>query len=103
MGVISKLESAGAKVKAAVLKAVAEVDGVVLPDAEKLEPFVAALMNAVVPGSGNVAAIAENSLIALAQVLDAGGAAAEASPARSSSSSRRRATSPTATSPTSWR
>ena len=60
------------------LKAVAEVDGVVLPDAEKLEPFVAALMNAVVPGSGNVAAIAENSLIALAQVLDAGGAAAEA-------------------------
>ena len=79
MSIIAKIEAAAAKVKAAILKGVAEVDGIVLPEAEKYEPFVAALMNAVVPGSGNVAQVAENSLVALAKVLDAGGEAAEAS------------------------
>ena len=76
MSVIAKIEALGAKVKAAVIKAMNEVDGVVLPEAEQLEPFVAALMNAAVPGSGNVAQIAENVLIAGAKVLDAGGQAA---------------------------
>ena len=78
MSIIAKIEAIGEKVRAGILKGISEVDGVVLPEAEKYEPFVAALMNAVVPGSGNVAQIAENSLIALAKVLDAGGAAAEA-------------------------
>jgi hypothetical protein len=78
MSIIAKIEADAAKVKAAVLKGIAEVDGVILPDVEKYEPFVAALMNAIVPGAGNIAQIAENSLIGLAKVIDAGGAAAEA-------------------------
>jgi len=75
---IAKLETIGAKVKAGILKAMSEVDGVVLPEAEKLEPLIAALLNAALPGSGNVAAVAEGALVALAKILDAGGAAAEA-------------------------
>jgi hypothetical protein len=78
MSVIAKVEAIGDKVKAAILKAMAEVDGVILPEAETLEPVLAPLLNAVVPGAGNIAQIAENVLIALAKVLDAGGAAAEA-------------------------
>jgi hypothetical protein len=78
MSIIAKVEAIGEKVKAAILKAMSEVDGVVLPEAATLEPLIAGVLNAVVPGSGNIAQIAENSLIALAKVLDAGGAAAEA-------------------------
>jgi len=77
MSIVSKLEAAGAKVKDAVLKAVSEVDGVVLPDAAKLEPFAAAIAEAVVPGSSSVVVTAENVLLALAKVIDVGGAAAE--------------------------
>lgn len=77
MSIIAKIEADALKVKSAILKAMSEVDGVILPEAEKLEPFLASLMNAVVPGAGNIAQIAENSLIALAKVIDAGGAAAE--------------------------
>ena len=77
LSLVAKLEGMGAKVKAGILKAMSEVDGVVLPEAETLEPLLAAVMNAVVPGSGNVAAVAESALVALAKILDAGGAAAE--------------------------
>ena len=76
-GLVQKLENVAAKVKAAVLKAVSEVDGVVLPEATVLEPLIDQVMNAIVPGSGAVAAIAESGLVALAKILDAGGAAAE--------------------------
>jgi hypothetical protein len=75
---IQKLEADGAKVKAAVLKAVAEVDGVIIPDAAKLEPLAAAVAEAVVPGSSAVVTVAENWLLAGAKLIDAGGAAAEA-------------------------
>lgn len=81
MGVIAKLEAAEAKAKAAILKGLVEAaevtDKTIVPDAEKLEPFIAALMNAACPGSGTAAETAENCLLALAKVIDAGGAAAE--------------------------
>jgi hypothetical protein len=77
VGFVAKIEGDGEKLKAAVLKAMAEVDGVILPEAATLEPFVSALMNAAVPGSGNIAAVAENSLLALAKIIDEGGAVAE--------------------------
>ena len=78
MSLLQNVEAVAAKVKAGFLKVVSEIDGVVVPESEVVEPIVAQLLNAVLPGSGRIADIAEAGLVALAKVLDAGGAAAEA-------------------------
>jgi hypothetical protein len=75
---VQKVEAAAEKLKAGFLKVMQETDGIVVPEAEKWEPMAAAMLDAVLPGSGNIAQIAEDSLVALAKVIDAGGAAAEA-------------------------
>lgn len=76
-GVLKKLVDAGSAVKAAVLKAVSEVDDVVVPDAEKLEPTLDAVANAVAPGSAEYVDLAVSWLEDSAAALDAGGAAVE--------------------------
>lgn len=77
MSMIAKLQADWAKVKAAVTKAVSEVDGVIVPESEVLEPLIAQVAEAVIPGGGAVAQIGENVLLAIAKVIDAGGSAAE--------------------------
>jgi hypothetical protein len=77
-GVISDIEKAGSAVKAAILKAVSEVDNVILPEAEKLQPILDAVAEAVAPGSATYVALAIKWLEDSASVLDAGGSAAEA-------------------------
>ena len=76
---VAKAEADAVKVKNAILKAVQGVDGIVLPEAEKLEPLVAQVAGAVVPGGAAVVNTAYAWLEACAKVLDAGGAAAEQS------------------------
>lgn len=75
--VVLKAEADAVKVKAAILKAVQEVDGVILPEATALEPLVAQVAQAIVPGGAAVVNIAYNWLEISAKALDAGGAAAE--------------------------
>lgn len=74
---IAKAEADAAKVKAAILKAVQEVDGVVLPAAEVYEPLAEQVANAITPGGGAAVAASYALLESVAKVIDAGGAAAE--------------------------
>lgn len=76
-GVISDIVSVGTKVKTAVIKAMTEVDDVVLPDVEDLQPLLDGVAEAVAPGSSTYVNIAVKWLEDCASVLDAGGAAAE--------------------------
>lgn len=76
-GVVKDITSAAEKVKAAVLKAVSEIDGVVLPEAKKLQPTVDAIANAVLPGASEYVDYGIALLEDVASALDAGGAAAE--------------------------
>lgn len=77
-GLLARIEAKAAEVKAAILKGVAEVDGVVIPESEKIEPFIAPLLNQIMPGAGNVANVAEAWLVAGAKLIDTGGAAVKA-------------------------
>jgi hypothetical protein len=78
MGFIADLQLIGSKVKAGFLKAVSEVDGVVLPEAEKLQPLLDAVSEATVPGSSTYVNMAVKWLEDSVAVMDAGGAAVEA-------------------------
>lgn len=71
-------EADSVKVKNAILKAVQEVDSVVLPEADKLEPLIAQVAKSIVPGGDVVVNTAYAGLEIIAKLLDAGGAAAEA-------------------------
>lgn len=75
--IVADAEGAATKVKAALLKAVSEVDNVILPDAAVYEPLVAQVANAIAPGGGKVVDVAYAWLELCAKALDAGGAAAE--------------------------
>jgi RNA polymerase subunit RPABC4/transcription elongation factor Spt4 len=75
--IVADAEADTAKVKAAMLKAVAEVDGVILPDAAKYEPLIAQAATAIAPGGAAVVDTAYAWLEACAKVIDTGGAAAE--------------------------
>jgi hypothetical protein len=77
-GIGAKIKADGEKVKAALLKAMNEVDGVILPEAEVLQPLIDTVANAAVPGSSGIVDIAMKWFEDSAGVLDAGGAAAEA-------------------------
>jgi hypothetical protein len=76
-GVIKDLVAAGSAVKSAILKAVGEVDKVIVPEAEKLQPTLDAVAEAFVPGSSSFVDIAVKWLEDSASALDAGGAAVE--------------------------
>lgn len=76
--IVSDASAVETKVKNAIVKAMQEVDGVVLPDAAKYEPIVAQVAAAIVPQGAAVVTVAYAWLEACAKVLDAGGAAAEA-------------------------
>jgi len=76
-GVLSGIVKKAAKVKTAVIKAVVEIDDVVLPDVEKYEPEVEAVANAIVPGSSEYINIAVSWAEDCAAALDKGGAAVE--------------------------
>lgn len=76
-GVIKDITGAAEKVKAAVLKAVAEVDNVILPETEKLKPTIDAVADALLPGASKYVDYAVALLEDVASALDAGGAAAE--------------------------
>ena len=75
-GVIAKVVAAAEKVKSGLVKAVQDVDGVVVKLAGDA-PEIAAVVNAAVPGAGNFVTLGITALEQLASVLDAGGAAAE--------------------------
>lgn len=74
---IKRAEEDAIKVKNAILKAVSEVDNVVLPEVDKFEPLVAQVASAIAPGSGALINVAYAWLEAGAKLLDAGGAAVE--------------------------
>jgi len=76
-GVLSGIVKKAGKVKTAVIKAVVEIDDVVLPDVEKYEPEVEAVANAIVPGSSEYIQIAVSWAEDCAAALDKGGAAVE--------------------------
>jgi hypothetical protein len=75
--VVATAESDAAKVKSAIIKAMTEIDTVVLPEATKLEPLVQQVADAVAPGGGAIVNVAYAWLESTAKVIDAGGAAAE--------------------------
>src|SRR5208337_2035888 len=77
--IVADAEADAVKVKTAMLKAVAEIDGVILPEAAKYEPLLVQAANAIAPGGGAVVDTAYAWLEACAKVLDVGGAAAEQS------------------------
>ncbi len=77
-GIVAKIKADGAKVKAAFLKTVNELDTVVLPDAQKYLPAIEQVSEAIVPGSSKLEAIGEAWLEESVAALDQGGAAAEA-------------------------
>jgi hypothetical protein len=77
-GVIKDLVATGSKVKTAVIKAMTEIDNVILPEAEELSPLLDTVADAVVPGSSTILNIAVAWLEDSASALDAGGAAVEA-------------------------
>jgi hypothetical protein len=77
MGFIADLKLVGDKVKAGFLKVVSEVDGVILPEAEKLQPTLDLVAEAVAPGSSAFVNIAVKWLEDSVAVIDAGGAAVE--------------------------
>lgn len=76
-GVLKGIVDAGSKVKAALLKAVTEVDDVVIPEAVKLQPELDAVADAIVPGSASYINIAVSWTEDCAAALDAGDAAVE--------------------------
>jgi hypothetical protein len=76
-GVLSGIRKDASKVKTAIIKAIAELDSVVLPDVEKYEPAIAQVANALVPGSGSAIDIALSWAEDCAAALDKGGAAVE--------------------------
>ena len=75
--VVASAEADAVKVKNAILKAVHEVDTVVLPEADKLEPMVAQVAQAIAPGGGAIVDLAYHWLEISAKALDVGGAAVE--------------------------
>lgn len=75
-GVIAKAIADAEKVKAAVAKAAADVDAE-LPKLEADAPEVEAIANAVLPGSSTYINLGVSLLESLAEILDAGNAAAE--------------------------
>lgn len=77
-GLIKDAVSVGEKVKADVLKAISEVDGVILPEVEKIQPTLDAIANATVPGSATFVDYGVSLLEDVAAAIDKGGAAAEA-------------------------
>lgn len=77
-GLATKIKADGDKVKAALLKAMNELDGVVLPEAETLQPLIDAVADAAVPGSASIVDVGMKWFEDSVGVLDAGGAAAEA-------------------------
>lgn len=77
-GVIKDIVSVGSKVKSAVVKAMTEIDGVILPEAEKLQPTLDLVAEAAVPGSSSFVNMGLALLEDTASAIDAGGAAAEA-------------------------
>lgn len=74
---VANAEADAVKVKNAILKAVQEVDGVVLPEAAKIEPIVAQVAQSIMPGGAAIVNVAYSWLEITAKALDAGGAAAE--------------------------
>ena len=76
-GVLSGIVKDGSKVKTAIIKAVTELDSVVLPDVEKYTPEIEAVANVIVPGSATYVAIALSWAEDCAAALDKGGAAVE--------------------------
>jgi hypothetical protein len=76
-GLLKDLVTAGSKVKAGIVKVMAETDNVILPEAEKLQPLLDGVAEAVVPGSSGAVNVGLGLLEELASVIDAGGAAAE--------------------------
>jgi hypothetical protein len=76
---VAKADADVAKVKDAIRKAVYEVDSVVLPEAAKVEPIVAAAAEAISPGGSSIVNVAYEWLEECAKVLDSGGAATEES------------------------
>ena len=78
MSFLQNIKDVEAKVKAGFLKVVSEIDGVIVPESQVVEPVVKQIMEAIMPGSGRIADVAEAGLLAVAKLLDAGGAAAEA-------------------------
>lgn len=77
-GIAAKIKADGAKVKAAFLKTVSELDTVVLPDAQEYLPLIEQVSEAIVPGSSKLEAIGNAWLEETVAALDEGGAAAEA-------------------------
>jgi len=77
-GVLSSIVKDASKVKTAIIKAVAELDNVVLPDVEKYEPAIAQVANELVPGSGSAVDIAVSWAEDCCAALDKGGTAVEA-------------------------
>jgi hypothetical protein len=71
------LVAEGAKFKNALVKAMGEVDSVIVPEAEKLQPTLDLVAEAAVPGSSKVVNMGMALLEDTAGVIDAGGAAAE--------------------------
>jgi hypothetical protein len=76
-GVLSGIRKDASKVKTAIIKAVAELDSVVLPDVEKYAPEIEAVANVIVPGSATYVQIALSWAEDCAAALDKGGAAVE--------------------------
>ena len=76
--IVADAEASAAKVKAALLKAVTEVDTVVLPEAAAYEPLVAQVAQAIAPGGAAITNVAYSLLETVAKALDTFGSAAEA-------------------------
>jgi len=74
---IAKAEADAVAVKNAILKAVSELDNVILPEASVLEPAVAQVAGTITPGGAAIVNVAYAWLEACAKVLDSAGAAAE--------------------------
>ena len=77
MGFIADVVKLGDAVKSGFLKAVSEIDTVVLPEAEKLAPTLDAVAEAIVPGSSSYVNLAVSWLESSVAALDAGGTAVE--------------------------
>jgi len=74
---VAKAEADAVKVKNAILKAMQEVDGVILPEAAIIEPIVAQAAAAISPGGAAIVNTVYAWFEACAKLIDAGGAAAE--------------------------
>jgi hypothetical protein len=75
-GVFAKAVADAEKVKAALLKAMTTLDGIVVKVSADA-PEIAAVVNAAVPGAGSYITLGVTVLEKIASIVDAGGAAAE--------------------------